>query len=78
MRILLIASAYNGMTQRAHVELAERGHEVSVELAVADRCCAMGSAAMTRTGRGADADHGHSRGHLVGSPMFCHPSRARG
>ena len=36
MRILLIASAYNGMTQRAHVELAERGHEVSVELAVAD------------------------------------------
>jgi putative two-component system protein, hydrogenase maturation factor HypX/HoxX len=36
MRILLIASAYNSMTQRAHVELADRGHEVSVELALGD------------------------------------------
>ena len=34
MRILLIASAYNSMTQRVHVELADRGHEVSVELAL--------------------------------------------
>jgi putative two-component system protein, hydrogenase maturation factor HypX/HoxX len=33
MRILLIASAYNSMTQRVHAELADRGHEVSVELA---------------------------------------------
>jgi putative two-component system protein, hydrogenase maturation factor HypX/HoxX len=32
MRILLVASAYNGLCQRAHIELALRGHEVSVEL----------------------------------------------
>ena len=36
MRILLLSSAYNSMTQRVHVELADRGHEVSVELALAD------------------------------------------
>ena len=36
MRILLIASAYNSLTQRVHAELAERGHEVSVELALDD------------------------------------------
>jgi putative two-component system protein, hydrogenase maturation factor HypX/HoxX len=36
MRILLIASAYNSMTQRVHVELADRGHEVAVELALGD------------------------------------------
>ena len=34
MRILLIASAYNGLTQRAHVELDTLGHEVSVTLAL--------------------------------------------
>ena len=36
MRILLISSAYNSLTQRVHVELADRGHEVSVELALSD------------------------------------------
>ncbi len=36
MRILLIASAYNSMTQRVHAELADRWHEVSVELALGD------------------------------------------
>ena len=36
MRILLISSAYNSMTQRVHVELADRGHCVSVELALSD------------------------------------------
>jgi putative two-component system hydrogenase maturation factor HypX/HoxX len=36
MRILLIASAYNSMTQRVHVELADRDHEVAVELALGD------------------------------------------
>src|SRR6516165_6049350 len=36
MRILLIASACNSMTQRVHAELADRGHEVSVELALGD------------------------------------------
>ncbi len=36
MRILLIASAYNSITQRVHAELADRGHEVSVELALGD------------------------------------------
>jgi putative two-component system protein, hydrogenase maturation factor HypX/HoxX len=46
MRILLISSAYNSMAQRVHVELADRGHLVSVELALGDdlmreavRCC---------------------------------------
>ena len=36
MRILLIASAYNSMTQRIHAELADQGQEVSVELALSD------------------------------------------
>ena len=36
MRILLIASAYNSLTQRVHAELADRGHEVAVELALGD------------------------------------------
>ena len=36
MRILLIASSYNSMAQRVHAELADRGHEVSVELALDD------------------------------------------
>ncbi len=36
MRILLISTAYNGLTQRAHVELAARGHDVRVELAISD------------------------------------------
>src|SRR5580693_6630664 len=36
MRILLISSAYNSLTQRVHVDLADRGHDVSVELALSD------------------------------------------
>ncbi|GAB4199237.1 MAG: hydrogenase maturation protein [Wenzhouxiangellaceae bacterium] len=36
MRILLISSAYNSLTQRAHVELEDAGHTVSVELALSD------------------------------------------
>jgi putative two-component system protein, hydrogenase maturation factor HypX/HoxX len=36
MRILLIASGYNSLTQLVHAELAERGHEVAVELALGD------------------------------------------
>lgn len=36
MRILLLASAYNSMTQRFHVELTYRGHDVSIELAFSD------------------------------------------
>jgi putative two-component system protein, hydrogenase maturation factor HypX/HoxX len=34
MKILLVATAYNSLTQRVHVELGELGHEVSVELAL--------------------------------------------
>ena len=37
MKILLISSAYNGLTQRAHLELMARSHEVHVELAISDR-----------------------------------------
>jgi putative two-component system hydrogenase maturation factor HypX/HoxX len=36
MRILLLATAYNSLTQRTHVELAYRGHDVSIELALSD------------------------------------------
>jgi putative two-component system hydrogenase maturation factor HypX/HoxX len=42
MRILLLCSAYNGLTQRAHTELAARGHEVSVELALDDEVMRQG------------------------------------
>ena len=34
MRILLLTHAFNSLTQRLHVDLIERGHEVSVELDV--------------------------------------------
>jgi putative two-component system hydrogenase maturation factor HypX/HoxX len=36
MRILLLASAYNSLTQRVHAELTDRQHEVAVELALGD------------------------------------------
>jgi putative two-component system protein, hydrogenase maturation factor HypX/HoxX len=36
MRILLLASAYNSLTQRVHAELSDRSHAVSVELALGD------------------------------------------
>ena len=34
MRILLLASGYNGLCQRTHVELAALGHDVSIQLAI--------------------------------------------
>jgi putative two-component system hydrogenase maturation factor HypX/HoxX len=40
MRILLLATTYNSLTQRAHVELISLGHDVSVELAVSDEVIA--------------------------------------
>lgn len=40
MRILFLATAYNSLTQRTHVELSYRGHEVSIELAVNDEVMA--------------------------------------
>jgi len=36
MRILLIATAYNSLVQRAHLELTAAGHDVSVELSLSD------------------------------------------
>lgn len=36
MRILLITTAYNGLCQRAHIELSDRGHEVSLTLALSE------------------------------------------
>ena len=36
MRILLLAHSFNGLTQRLWCELADRGHEVSLELDIAD------------------------------------------
>ncbi|HEX5568416.1 MAG TPA: formyltransferase family protein, partial [Streptomyces sp.] len=38
MRILLMASAFNSLTQRVLVELEDRGHAVAVELALDDDC----------------------------------------
>ena len=40
MRILLLATSFNALTQRIYVELDERGHELSVELDVNDTCAA--------------------------------------
>jgi putative two-component system hydrogenase maturation factor HypX/HoxX len=36
MRILLITTSYNGLCQRAHIELEELGHEVSISLSVSE------------------------------------------
>ena len=36
MRILLIATSYNGLCQRAHIELEEVGHDVSISLSVSE------------------------------------------
>ncbi|MDE1929890.1 MAG: hydrogenase maturation protein, partial [Burkholderiales bacterium] len=36
MKILLLTHAFNGLAQRLHVELGALGHEVSVELDIAD------------------------------------------
>lgn len=36
MRILLLVTSFNALSQRLHVELGERGHEVSVEIDVND------------------------------------------
>ncbi len=38
MRILLLATSFNALTQRLNVELAERGHDISVELDINDAC----------------------------------------
>ena len=40
MRILLLATAYNSLTQRIHIELTYQGHSVSFELAVNDEVMA--------------------------------------
>jgi putative two-component system hydrogenase maturation factor HypX/HoxX len=37
VHILLVASAFNSLTQRVHAELRDRGHTVAVELALRDR-----------------------------------------
>lgn len=42
MRILLLCSAYNGLTQRIHTELTARRHDVSVELALDDETIRQG------------------------------------
>lgn len=36
MHILIVASAFNSLTQRVHAELRDRGHAVAVELATRD------------------------------------------
>lgn len=39
MNILLIASAFNSLTQRVFTELRDHGHRVAVELVVEEECC---------------------------------------
>ncbi|WP_327265122.1 enoyl-CoA hydratase-related protein [Streptomyces sp. NBC_01232] len=56
MYVLLIASAFNSLTQRVHAELRDRGHRVAVELALPGACLA-------------DAVRGH-RPDLVLAPML--------
>ena len=36
VRILLLCHSFNSLTQRLHVELRERGHEVAVEFDIHD------------------------------------------
>ena len=45
MRILLLTHSYNSLAQRLHAELARRGHDVSVELDIADAVTAEAVAA---------------------------------
>ncbi|WP_030204279.1 enoyl-CoA hydratase-related protein, partial [Streptomyces sp. NRRL S-87] len=40
MHILLVASAFNSLTQRVHAELRDHGHRVAVELALPGTCLA--------------------------------------
>ncbi|MFB7665143.1 hydrogenase maturation protein [Kitasatospora sp. NPDC056138] len=44
MRILLIASAFNSLTQRVHTELRDRGHTVGVQLALGEEAVRAGVA----------------------------------
>ncbi|MGW4532569.1 enoyl-CoA hydratase-related protein [Nocardia sp. NPDC004340] len=45
MRILLVADAFDSLTQRIRIELAERGHLIGVELALGDDAIRAGAAA---------------------------------
>ena len=36
MKILFITTAHNGLSQRAYVELSERGHQIDIQLATSD------------------------------------------
>jgi putative two-component system hydrogenase maturation factor HypX/HoxX len=49
MKILLLASAFNGLTQRAWLELRAAGHEVSVELSVSSQGIGRPSSSPTQT-----------------------------
>ncbi|NJM69689.1 MAG: hydrogenase maturation protein [Scytonema sp. RU_4_4] len=40
MKILFLVTAYNSLTQRAHIEVTARGHDVSIELAISDKVMA--------------------------------------
>ena len=46
MRILLLCSAFNGLSQRAWIELRGAGHEVTVELAVSEAAIMLGGRAV--------------------------------
>jgi hypothetical protein len=79
MRILLVASGYNSMTQRMHAELADRGYEVSVELALGDEVLRDGVRRFNPDlVPRADADHGDSGRHLVGLAVLHRPAGTGG
>ena len=42
MRIVLLCSACNSLTQRVHAELADRGHEVAIDLALGEEAMRQG------------------------------------
>ena len=48
MRVLLLCSAFNGLSQRAWLELRRRGHDVTVELAVSEAAITSAVGAVAR------------------------------
>ncbi|WP_330328752.1 hydrogenase maturation protein [Streptomyces sp. NBC_00536] len=67
MHILLVASAFNSLTQRVHAELRDRGHSVAVELALPPAPGGEPSAPQDEALRAAVARH---RPDLILAPML--------
>ena len=72
MRILLLSSAYNSLTQQAHVELAARGHLVGVATGMRRTACGR------RSGSGVRAPGSGAPGSGLGSGVMGSGVRAPG